>query len=93
MIRFMNWNMPYGALRSSTTKAIDHLSPFGVAASTPSDILVATPASMRDGPSPTNAPSPMSRALIAKAANDRARLLVEGRHDDLLRSMEKQERV
>ncbi|KAA6410811.1 MAG: hypothetical protein FRX48_05121 [Lasallia pustulata] len=90
---FMNWNMPYGALRLSTAKAIDHRSPFGGAASTPSDVMVATPSSIGGVPSPTNAPSPMSVALTAKAANDRARLFVEGRHDDLLRSMEKQDRV
>lgn len=93
MLRFMNWNMPYGALRLSTAKAIDHRSPFGGAASTPSDVMVATPSSIGGVPSPTNAPSPMSVALTAKAANDRARLFVEGRHDDLLRSMEKQDRV
>ena len=55
--------------------------------------MVATPSSLGGVHSPTNVPSPMSVALTAKAANERARLFVEGRHDDLLRSMEKQERV
>jgi hypothetical protein len=89
----MNWNMPYGALRSSAARAVDHFSPFGPTASTPSDILVTTPTSEQVGPSPRNAPSPMSVAVRGKIANDRARLFVEGRHDDLLRSLEKQERV
>ncbi|OCK75361.1 hypothetical protein K432DRAFT_429471 [Lepidopterella palustris CBS 459.81] len=62
---FLNWNMPYGALRLSRNKAIDHLSPFGPAVTTPqSDIIVATPST--GAPSPNNAPSPISKALAKK---------------------------
>lgn len=77
---FMNWNMPYGAMRSSAARAVDHLSPL-------SDIVVTSP------PSPHGAPSPMTLAVKEMTAVDRARLFVQGRHMELLKSMEKPQRV
>lgn len=80
LARFMNWNMPYGAMRSSAARAVDHVSPL-------SDIVVTTP------PSPNGAPSPMAVAVKEMTAIDRARLFVQGRHMELLKSMEKPQRV
>ena len=76
----MNWNMPYGAMGSSAANAMDH-------ASLLSDIEVTTPSS------PRGAPSPMTVAITDMTAIDRARLFVQGRQMDLLKSMEKPQRV
>lgn len=76
----MNWNMPYGMLRRSAAQAANHASPL-------SDIVVATP------PSPHDTHSPFSNAIQATTDVDRTRMLVEGRHTDLLTSMGKQQRL
>ncbi|KAH0545456.1 hypothetical protein FGG08_000457 [Glutinoglossum americanum] len=91
---FLNWNMPHGALGSSRSKDTDHPSPLGQFVSTPgaiSDVSVSTPPANAASP-PYNAPSPLSTALRRKTAVDRARLFVQGKHDDLIRSMDKTER-
>ena len=76
----MNWNMPYGSIRSLEPSAVDHFSPL-------SDISVNTP------PSAGGAPSPTAVAIKAMEPIGRARLFVEGRHNELLKSMDKQQRV
>lgn len=76
----MNWNVPYGLIRSTAPSAVDHISPL-------SDISVITP------PSAGGAPSPTAVAIKAMKPIDRARLFVEGRHNELLGSMDKQQRV
>ena len=76
----MNWNMPYGVLRPSTVNAADHVSPI-------SDVQVATPSSNQ------GAPSPMAIAVAENTAMDRAKLFVEGKHNELLQSMGKRQRA
>ena len=74
----MNWNIPYGVLRHPAAQSANHASPL-------SDIVVATP------PSPHDTPSPLAKAIEATTAIDRTRMLIEGRHTDLLKSMGKEE--
>lgn len=88
---FLNWNMPYGALSLSRSRNTDYPSPFAPSVSTPSDISVDTPPG-NAALSPQNPPSPLSTALKRKTAIDRAHLFVQGRHDDLIRSMNNAER-
>lgn len=76
----MNWNMPYGAMRSSAATAVDHVSPL-------SDIVVTTPTS------PCDASSPMTVAVREMTAIGRARLFVHGRQMDLLQSLENPQRM
>ena len=76
----MNWNMPYGAMRSSAARAVDHISPL-------SDIVVTTPQS------PRGAASPMTVALREMTAIERTRLFVQGRQMDLLQSLEDPQRM
>jgi hypothetical protein len=91
LISFLNWNIPYGAL-GSLQSGSDHPSPFGPSVSTPSDIsIMATPPANLVS-SPRDAPSPLSTALKRKTAIERAQLFVQGKHDDLIRSMDKAER-
>jgi hypothetical protein len=83
--------MPYGAMRTSGGPVIGAPSPAAVAASTPSDVVAGTPSS-GNAPSPHDAPSPMAMALRDKLAVDRARLFVQGKHRELLNSMNRVER-
>jgi hypothetical protein len=85
---FLNWNMPYGALGLSKSVP-DHPPPF-TPISPPSDVSITTPPSDIVS-SPKNAPSPLSVALQRKKAFDRAHLFVQGKHDDLILSMNKEE--
>ena len=62
-----------------------------MAVSTPSDVVVATPFAT-NAQSPHNVPSPMTVALKEKTAIDRANLFVQGRHHELLSSMNRVER-
>jgi hypothetical protein len=83
--------MPYGAMRKSGEPVIGAPSPAAVAASTPSDVVAGTPSS-GNAPSPHDAPSPMAMALRDKLAVDRAKLFVQGKHRELLNSMNRVER-
>lgn len=102
--RFMNWNVPHINSHVSRAGVHDHASPFGLAASTPSDVMVETPASVNVGPSPRsasspraaaspqNAPSPMAVAVRENVKLDRAHLFVHGHHMELLHGMSREEK-
>ena len=75
----MNWDMPYGIMKPSMPISSNHISPL-------SDIVVATPSSTYEAPSPT------AVAVREMTGVQRARLFVQGRHHDLLKSIGKQQR-
>ena len=89
----MKWNMPYGALKRSNFTALDHVSPRAVAASPASDLVATTPAAYGVLSPPAESPSGLSQALRNKTVLERAYLFMEDKHDELIRSMEPQERV
>jgi hypothetical protein len=66
-------------------------SPPKIVPSPPSDVDGVTPPSA-NSESPPRAPSPMSAALRDKGAVDRANLFVQGKHSELLHSMNRVER-
>ena len=72
----MNWNMSYGTMRSSAARAADHVLSL-------SDVVVTAPQF------PHGAPSPISVVFTEMTAIGRARLFVQGRHMELLKSMKK----
>ena len=76
----MNWNMPYGLIASSGPRAVDHASPL-------SDVVVTTPTSQHE------APSPMTVAVREMTAIERARLFLQGRQMDLLKSLDTPQRM
>ena len=76
----MNWNMPYGAMIPSSMIVGDHVSPL-------SDFTVTTPASHGD------APSPVALAPRSIRAAEGTKLFVEGRHNELLQSLDRKQRV
>ena len=82
--------MPHGVMDAYGWRPLDHVSPFAPI-STPSDVMIQTPPA-DNAASPANAPSPLSVALRKKTLTDRAYMFLDGRHDDLLRSLSKDER-
>jgi hypothetical protein len=79
----MNLNLPIAILKSLMTIYPDHISPV----SPMNDIIVETPNSIGNRPSPRDAPSPMTAVARITSADERARLFVEGRHFELFRVM------
>lgn len=61
-----------------------------MAQSTPSDVMVTTPAN--NASSPNNAPSPFSKDQNMKVTIERAHMLIGGQHRTLVQSMRKEER-
>lgn len=86
----MNWNMPYGALGLEKNSESDHGSPGDIATSTPSEIKAFTP-NTDNMPSPSDAPTPSSRALASKTSVERSHMFARGKFDDLVKSMNKKE--
>jgi hypothetical protein len=88
--RFLRWNMPFAAMRSSHPRQFDPSSPFSPSARTPgSDIIVATPSSPA---SPHNASSSIASVVRESVAIDRARLFAQGQHHELLTRLNPDER-
>lgn len=84
---FLKWNIPYTNMRQSPLRAFSHTSPLAFSVPTPgSDVAVATPP-------PRDAPSPTTMVLKEKVRVDRARLFAAGHHEELLMSMDDQERM
>jgi hypothetical protein len=61
-------------------------------APTPSDMSIDTP-SATAGLTPMAPPSPLTTAIQKKAAIDRGRLFIDGKHDELIKSMNGKERL
>lgn len=82
----MNWNLPFRALARQFPQILNHPSPFGLTVSTPSDVSISSP--------PGNAPSSpvLSQELRSRIAIEKAQLFIAGKHDDLLRSLNMEEK-
>jgi hypothetical protein len=95
---FLHWNLPYKALKASKMSANDLASPFGHPQQPPNYISVISPGVQQDDSSPRNiqspndVPTPTMLAIRKKQVDDRTKLLIQGRNDELLDSMEKGER-
>ncbi|MCJ1469539.1 hypothetical protein MMC07_008172 [Pseudocyphellaria aurata] len=87
---FLNWNIPYGTLRSFTAQSPNPPVSSPVALSTPSDIAVTTPANAVY--SPNNTSSPFTRDQNLQITIERAYMLSAGQFDALVRSMRQEER-
>jgi hypothetical protein len=88
----MTWNVPYKPSRRLTSQNVDHGSPLGQFATTPSDVAVGTPHANAVA-SPNSALSPLSSTLRRKSATERARMFLGGDYQQLIASMTKEEQV
>ena len=79
-------------MKNPTTQSPGSYGPSPMSISTPSDIVVTTPAGDAAS-SPNNAPSPLTKLHNRKMTVDRAQMFVEGRYEALVRSMSKEEKL
>ena len=71
----------YGSNQRASSQSV----PSPMSTSTPSDIVVTTPSNTAH--SPTDAPSPLAVMHNMRETIQRAHLILDGRYEDLLRSM------
>jgi hypothetical protein len=88
----MTWNIPYKPSRKFMSQNLDQSSPPGQFALTPSDVSVGTPYTNAVA-SPNCAPSPLTSAIRRKKSVERARMFLEGNHQQLVASMSNEEQV
>jgi hypothetical protein len=90
--RLSSWNLPYAAYSKALGKRPGQPSPFGATASTPAYLNIDSPDPVTPG-RPAAAPSPAMQLVREKVAQDRSNLFLQGRHQDLLASCGKEDRV
>ena len=91
LTRLLMWHMPYAAMQSSKSRRLKIISPAAAqAATTPSDVVVDSPSS-NQAITPRDQSS-MSMILKRNETIDKARLLIHGRHVELDKSMNGEER-
>jgi hypothetical protein len=84
VLSLSEWNSPFGPLASSI-----RLRSHAQQVSTPPDLIYHTPPF--SGDSPRDEPSPLTVEIQRNSAQRNARLLVQGKFDDLLTSLNKNE--
>lgn len=89
--RFINWNLPYSALLPRSTRNNTHPSSSAQSPASPDDVEV----NSRHGtqsPSSVVSQSPTTKLIRKKIQFDASSLLLQGRHEELLRSMGTEDR-
>ena len=77
-------------MHGSNHRASSQSVPSPMSTSTPSDIVVTTPSNAAH--SPTNAPSPLAVVHNMRETMQRAHLMLDGRYEDLLKSMKHEDK-
>jgi hypothetical protein len=94
---FVNWNMPFKLNILKHRGPIQGLSPAALTNASPSSVQVFTPADYKTPPanhfSPHDYVSPRSVAIQQRSAYDRADLILRGRFDEAINSMNNDEKV
>lgn len=82
--------MPYGAFQSSRSDRLPS-SPYASAPSPYGDITMATPPSDGASPGTQVAQMRMNSDVLKRAGIERARLFMQGRHAELIKTMSRQD--
>ncbi|KAI8628805.1 hypothetical protein F5Y19DRAFT_434960, partial [Xylariaceae sp. FL1651] len=86
-----SWNLPYEAFVSSIHKGLDKPSPFGPLGTTPDYLKIQSPEALTPGREAAG-PSPNLQLVYQKAREHRATLFLQGRLEDLVVSMCREDR-
>ncbi|KAH7145520.1 hypothetical protein B0J13DRAFT_443133 [Dactylonectria estremocensis] len=87
-----SWNLPYKAFISSIPKNPDHPSPFGRLGATPAWLDIQSPEALTPGREGAG-PSPNMELVYEKTKQDNANLFLQGRLNELLVRMAKEDRI
>ncbi|KAF4544584.1 uncharacterized protein LTHEOB_6154 [Lasiodiplodia theobromae] len=87
---FTSWSMPYGAFRSSGSDRLPS-SPCVTAPSPYGDVTMETPPSDAASPSAQVVQARMNSDVLKRVAMERAQLFVQGKHAELVKTMNRQD--
>jgi hypothetical protein len=90
-IRLLKWNIPRGFLHMQHFDRANSPSSLGAQISVPKDFHIHTPPELVDPLHEVSLPVQLSSALASIGVMDRASMFLQGRHNELLKSMNKTE--
>jgi hypothetical protein len=86
-VRFLKWNIPRGFLHLQNFDRANSLSPLGVQISVPKDFHIHTPPELVGSQHKASSPVQLSAALVSIGVMERASMFLQGRHNELVKSM------
>ncbi|KAM0431872.1 hypothetical protein ACHAPT_005125 [Fusarium lateritium] len=91
---FLRWNLPYNALVANFIHPGGPSSPFASLSgpNSPANVIANSPGSQHTPPAQPAVPSPTTQLVRKKAYLDRADLFIQGKHEDLLLQLGRDER-
>ena len=90
-VRFLKWNVPLGLLRLQKFDPVNSPSPLGTEVPLPKDFHIHTPPGVVDSHHEATSPVQLSAALAFMGVVERARMFLQGRHNELVKSMNRME--
>jgi hypothetical protein len=90
-VRFLKWNIPLGLLRLQKFDLVNSPSPLGTEIPLPKDFHIHTPPGVVDSHYEATSPVQLSAALASMGVIERARMFLQGRHNELVKSMNRME--
>jgi hypothetical protein len=90
-VRFLKWNIPLGLLRLPKFDLVNSPSSLGTEVPLPKDFHIHTPPGAVDSHHEATLPVQLSAALASMGVIERALMLWQGRHNELVKSMNRME--
>jgi hypothetical protein len=90
-VRFLKWNIPRGFLHLQNFDPASSPSPLGVQISVPKDFHIHTPPEIVGSQHEASSPVQLSVALASISVMERASMFLQGRHNELIKSMNRME--
>ena len=90
-VRFLKWNIPLGLLRLQKFDLVNSPSPLGTEVPLPKDFHIHTPSGVVDFYHEAASPVQLSAALASMGVIERALMFLQGRHNELVKSMNRME--
>lgn len=90
-VRFLKWNIPLGFLVLQNFDRVKSPSPLGVQVLLPKDFHIHTPPDVVGSQQEATSPVQLFAALVSMGVVERARMFLQGRHNELVKSMNRME--
>jgi hypothetical protein len=89
--RFLKWNIPLGYLLLQKFDRVNSPSPLGTQISLPKDFHIHTLPGVVDSQHEATSPVQLSATLASMGVIERARMFLQGKHSELVESMNRAE--
>lgn len=90
-IRFLKWNIPLGSQLLQNFDRVNSPSPLGVHIPLSKDFHIHTPSEVEGSQHKAISPVQLSAALVSIGVTERTRMFLQGRHNELVKSMNRME--